>query len=205
MIVKVCGMKDARNIMDIEKAGAQWIGLIFVDQSPRYITHRPQYLPIKARRIGVFVNSGPDFILNRTEEYRLDGIQLHGHESPEICDQLHQKGLIVIKAFAINDENSITAVYKYEQHCDYFLFDTPCSGYGGSGKQFEWSCLKYYEGNTPFILSGGIKPESISQLEEFHHSRWAGIDLNSGFEVSPGYKDPKRVKEFIEKLKNIVL
>lgn len=205
MIVKVCGMKDARNIRDMEDAGAQWIGLIFAEQSPRHVTHRPQYLPIKARRIGVFVNSGPDLILNRAEEYGLDGIQLHGHESPELCDLLRQKGLMVIKAFAIKDEDSLAAVYRYEPHCDYFLFDTPCSGYGGSGKQFDWSCLQHYEKNTPFILSGGINPASISQLKRFHHSRWAGIDLNSGFELSPGYKDPKRVKEFIEELKNIAL
>ena len=141
----------------------------------------------------------------KIKEYGLDGIQLHGHESPELCDLLRQKGLMVIKAFAIKDEDSLAAVYRYEPHCDYFLFDTPCSGYGGSGKQFDWSCLQHYEKNTPFILSGGINPASISQLKRFHHSRWAGIDLNSGFELSPGYKDPKRVKEFIEEMKNIAL
>ena len=85
--------------------------------------------------------------------------------------------------------------------CDYFLFDTACSGYGGSGKTFNWNILQAYRGKTPFLLSGGLRPGSLSSLLQFKHEQWAGIDLNSGFETAPGLKDAAAVHTFINQLK----
>ena len=75
---------------------------------------------------------------------------------------------------------------EYEGRVDYFLFDTRCEGYGGSGKRFDWSILTEYKGETPFLLSGGIRPENAEAIRNFRHPRFAGIDLNSGFEIEPG-------------------
>ena len=84
---------------------------------------------------------------------------------------------------------------------DYLLFDTRCEGYGGSGKAFDWSLLARYDGETPFLLSGGIRPESAESLRRFRHPRLAGIDLNSGFEREPGLKDAEKLREFVRRVR----
>lgn len=81
------------------------------------------------------------------------------------------------------------------------VFDTPYNGYGGSGKSFDWEILTHYHGETPFLLSGGLKPESLDALLDFSHPRWAGIDLNSGFEQAPGLKDAASLSDFIDSFK----
>lgn len=97
--------------------------------------------------------------------------------------------------------DDLLATESYAACCDYFLFDTPCNGYGGSGKSFDWEMLTHYHGETPFLLSGGLKPESLDALLKFSHSSWAGIDLNSGFEQAPGLKDAAALSDFIYSFK----
>ena len=89
----------------------------------------------------------------------------------------------------------------YAACVDYFLFDTKCSGFGGSGKRFNWSLLEGYQGDIPFLLSGGLAPDSLEALRAFVHPRCIGIDLNSGFEITPGIKDYALLNEFINQLK----
>ena len=84
---------------------------------------------------------------------------------------------------------------------DYFLFDTKCKTVGGSGQQFDWQVLDEYDGDVPFLLSGGIGPEDASRILSFHHPRCVGIDLNSRFEIEPGLKDVEKLKEFLLKVK----
>ena len=88
---------------------------------------------------------------------------------------------------------------------DYFLFDTRCEGYGGSGKRFDWSILTGYKGETPFLLSGGIRPENAEAIRNFRHPRFAGIDLNSGFEIEPGLKDIDKLKNFIQQILHLTV
>lgn len=97
--------------------------------------------------------------------------------------------------------DDLLATESYATCCDYFLFDTPCNGYGGSGKSFDWEMLTHYHGETPFLLSGGLKPESLDALLNFSHPHWAGIDLNSGFEQVPGLKDAAVLSDFIDSFK----
>ena len=90
------------------------------------------------------------------------------------------------------------AAYKaYEDCVDYFLFDNKCQTVGGSGQQFDWSVLNAYEGRRPFLLSGGIGPDSTNSIRAFHHPRLAGIDLNSRFEQTPAIKDISKLKQFL--------
>jgi phosphoribosylanthranilate isomerase len=89
---------------------------------------------------------------------------------------------------------------RYENFCDYFLFDTYSQSYGGTGKSFSWDILQSYEGTIPFILSGGIGLESAQSLKEFEHPQMAGIDINSRFEIVPGIKDLELIKNFKKKL-----
>lgn len=205
MIVKVCGMRLASNIREAETSGADWMGFIFYERSPRFVGTLPEYLPQHLQRVGVFVNSDYSYIINKVYQFRLDYVQLHGQESPELCRSLHQAGAGVIKAFALREPDDLKQTGLYAPYCDWFLFDTPSDAYGGSGKRFDWKLLDSYEGPLPFLLSGGLSPESIESLSRFRNPWWQGIDLNSGFELHPGEKDIPRLKTFINLFKTLDL
>lgn len=191
-MIKVCGMRDADNIREVEALGIDMMGFIFYPRSRRYVGEVPAYMPQHCRRVGVFVNADRDTILRHVEAFGLDMVQLHGDESPAFCASLH--GLSLIKAV---HASALSEAYAYEGLVDYLLFETPCAGYGGSGEQFDWSLLAGYGGHTPFLLSGGIAPADASRVRAFRHPRFAGIDLNSRFEIAPGIKDAGSLRRFI--------
>ncbi len=202
MIVKVCGMRNAENIRQVEQTGADWMGFIDYERSPRYLAGIPDYLPESILKVGVFVQASLPRIQERIAAWRLDFVQLHGQETPALCRQLRQTGVKVIKAFSLRGPEDLQVTDDYLQDCDYFLFDTPCAGYGGSGKTFDWALLTHYQGSVPFLLSGGLNPNSLAALSTFHHPRWIGIDLNSGFEQAPGLKDVHALSSFISAFKH---
>lgn len=199
MMTKVCGMRDAQNIRDVEALGVDWIGMIFWPKSKRYVAEVPSYLPEHLKKVGVFVDSTLDDILQHISDYQLDIIQLHGQESPDFAKAL--KPHTIIKAFNIEKADDLLQTEKYEGIADYFLFDTKGKMVGGNGQKFDWSVLTAYQGKTPFLLSGGIGPEDAESVRSFHHPRCIGIDLNSRFESEPGFKDINQLKTFINKLR----
>lgn len=208
MLIKVCGMREPENIRRVAEAGADWMGFIFYARSPRFAESlspdeisRERTVREPPVRIGVFVDATPEYMMEMGNKYALGYLQLHGNESPDTCYALQKRGYAVIKAFSIADEEDLKLTTDYEGRADYFLFDTKCSGYGGSGKQFDWSVLTAYKGDTPFLLSGGINPDSVEAILHFHHPKLAGLDLNSGFETAPGMKDAEKLKTFIDKIK----
>lgn len=194
-------MQDGEKIRKTETLNIDMIGFIFYPKSPRYIYEMPDYMPVHARRVGVFVNEPRQTIEMFADRFGLNFIQLHGHESPEYCRSLQSNGFKLIKTFSISCIKDLHSVYDYEKYCNYFLFDTKCQQYGGSGNQFDWSILHAYNGNVPFLLSGGINPYSAKALREFHHPRLAGYDLNSRFETKPGRKDTERIRLFLNELR----
>ena len=207
-LVKVCGMRDAENIREVEALGIDLMGFIFWPKSGRYVSERPAYLPTNCKRVGVFVDEDIESVKRIADDYVLDFIQLHGHESPEYCAQL--KGLKLIKAISVSGQDDIATYKTYEGHVDYFLFDTrkpprEVGGWlppGGTGEKFDWSVLSAYDGNTPFLLSGGIGPDDAERVKASHYSKCAGIDLNSRFEQAPGLKDINKLKDFLNALNN---
>lgn len=201
MLIKVCGMRDAGNITKVESLGVDMIGLIFYPGSSRYVACPPSYLPEKAKRVGVFVNETEEIVLALADKFSLNFIQLHGTESPDYCISLRNKGLNLIKFFSVASPDDLKATEEYEGLCSFFLFDTKCEGHGGSGKQFDWSVLSHYHGQTPFLLSGGISAQSVEDVKTFKHERFAGIDLNSRFEISPALKDVEMLSKFIKELR----
>lgn len=200
-IIKVCGMTNGENIRQTEELGVDFIGFIFYPRSPRFLFEMPTYLPVRSRRIGVFVNESKDNILMYADRFGLDYIQLHGNESPEYCHNLQAAGMKLIKVFSIATPRDLSSVSAYEGLCQYYLFDTKTPQYGGSGNQFDWTLLNRYTGNTPFLLSGGINQYSAAAIRNFHHPRMAGVDINSRFESSPGLKDIGRIQTFISELR----
>ena len=151
-------------------------------------------------RVGVVVDEDARTVLARVREYRLDYVQLHGHESSEYCRALQRQGLSLIKAFSIGCVADLERTAPYEGLCRYFLFDTACKGYGGSGHSFDWRVLRRYAGSVPFLLSGGIGLHNAEALKQVEHPLLAGYDLNSRFELSPGRKDAEKIQQFIELL-----
>ena len=209
-IIKVCGMRDTENIRAVDGLPVDLMGFIFWPKSSRYVSERPSYLPTKCKRVGVFVDATIDDIKQKIEEYRLDFVQLHGHESPDYIHQLRSlcgDSIAIIKAISVSSRDDIATYKGYEGIVDYFLFDTKAQLPGGNGQQFDWSVLAAYDGNTPFLLSGGIGPNDAERLRAFHCSPCfstglcTGIDLNSRFEVAPALKDINKLKEFINTIR----
>ena len=199
-MIKVCGMRDAGNIRQVEALGIDMMGFIFWPKSTRYVAEPPAYLPERARRVGVFVDEDIEIIKKTADVYALDDIQLHGHETPEFARQLNGT-CSIIKAFNIAAASDLEQTKAYEGLVDYFLFDTKATLPGGSGQQFDWGILEAYKGEMPFLLSGGIGPGDAGRVKSFRHPRCAGIDLNSRFEVAPALKDVDQLKEFIKQIR----
>ena len=204
MIVKVCGMREADNIRDVdENDGVSWIGFIFFNGSSRYVDSRPDFLPVKSKRVGVFVNETYSNIVKKVKEYCLDFVQLHGDETPAYCSELRESlpsDTCLIKTIHIENEDDIKVTVGYESIVDYFLFETKSSLYGGSGMKFNWSVLNKYIGKTPFLLTGGIGPEDSESVRGFRHPLFYGVDLNSRFETKPALKNVELIKEFVKKV-----
>jgi phosphoribosylanthranilate isomerase len=207
MIIKVCGMRHPINIRQVASTDIDWIGFIFYKKSPRFFSlddEGEMYQPpaiYQPKKVGVFVNASVEKMIETALRYKLDYLQLHGKESPDICHTLYKRGYSLIKAFSIDTEKDLMKTEAYEDKVDYFLFDTKCKGHGGSGKRFDWTVLSAYTGKTPFLLSGGITPGSIKDIRRFQHPRLCGIDLNSGFETAPGFKDIEKINSFVKEIR----
>ena len=194
-------MRDGENIRAVEALGVDWIGFIFYPPSKRYVDNIPSYLPKEAKRVGVFVNESISTILEKVALFSLNIVQLHGDESSVLCQQLMDKQIKVMKAFGVATTFPAEKVAQYENSCDFFLFDTQTLAHGGSGTKFDWNILQNYQGNTPFLLSGGIGTVDVSAIHEFSHPLCKGIDINSQFELSPANKDIQSIQQFIKSLK----
>ena len=211
-------MRDADNIRDISALGVDMIGLIFYPPSPRYVQQFssgagiiPDYAPDMGKtplRVGVFVDDMPQNIVTRVYNYKLDYIQLHGNEPRETLENLRatidpdiKPNIKIIKAISVSSAEDIKKYKEYVGAADLFLFDTKCKTVGGSGEQFDWQVLQAYDGDVPFILSGGIGPDDAERVKNFHHPKCIGIDLNSKFEIEPALKDVEKLKQFLVKVK----
>lgn len=206
LIRKLCGMRLADNIRRAERLDLDWMGFIFWSGSKRYVGERIAYVPERVCPIGVFVNADIDEILAAVAANRLGGVQLHGAETADFCRRLRNRlpdGVLTIKAIAVSDAVDAQSASAYDGSVDYLLFDTHCSGYGGSGCAFDWSTLDSYTGRTPFLLSGGIGIDSVDTLHRFSHPRLAGVDINSRFELSPGVKDIDLVADFLNQINDL--
>jgi phosphoribosylanthranilate isomerase len=209
MNIKVCGITQFKQLQQLEALNIDYAGLIFYKDSPRYMGGKITGKQVKdadfdIKKVGVFVNPGYSELLDAIDEYGLDMVQLHGNETPELCEELSGE-VEVIKAFRIDSgtANIDELVAAYDAACDYYLFDTAGlkESFGGTGQQFEWSILKKAKIEKPFFLSGGIGPEDAQKIKAFKHPDFFAIDVNSKFELSPGLKDMAAILKFLQALK----
>ena len=192
---------------NINTIGPDMMGFIFYSGSPRYMANHLTPADLKSLsstiiKTGVFVNESCDEILRISELYELNAVQLHGSESPETCKTISRAGFTVLKAFRVNDDFSFEQTEAYKESCRFFVFDAFGAGYGGNGIRFNWDKLQTYQGDTPFLLSGGLDVEDVQVLKDLKHPHLAGFDINSKFEIQPGEKDTVKVARFISLLRS---
>ena len=209
MNIKVCGITQFKQLQQLEALNIDYAGLIFYKDSPRYMGDKITGKQVKEadfdlKKVGVFVNPGYSELLDAIDEYGLDIVQLHGNETPEMCEELSDE-VEVIKAFRV-EENTVNVdklVEPYDAVCDFYLFDTAGlkESFGGTGQQFDWSILKKAKIEKPFFLSGGIGPGDAQKVKAFRHPDFFAIDINSKFEMAPGLKDMAAILKFLQDLK----
>ena len=199
-------MKYPDNLAEVTGLLPDYLGFIFYEKSPRYMAETllpavVQALPESIQRVGVFVDSTTEYMLEKAAQYGLSVLQLHGRESPEQCQALQTTGYTVIKVFSLGSEQfDFASLRIYQPYVDFFLFDTRGKQPGGNGQTFDWQLLKQYALDTPFFLSGGIGLTEITAIQQLALPQLYSVDVNSRFEIAPGRKDVSALATFQEQL-----
>ncbi len=195
--VKICGITSIADGMTAAEAGADMIGLMFYDGSPRHITQAQaveisRALPPFVLRVGVFVNPEPDLVLRAIGDCGLNLLQFHGDEDSAFCTQF---GVMSVKALRVQSAESLQTLANFQT--DAFLLDAYSkSGLGGTGEQFNWDlAVAAQKFGKPIFLAGGLTPENVA--DAVRQVRPFAVDVSSGVESAPGKKDEVKVRAFI--------
>ena len=201
MKLKVCGMRETKNITALASLKPDYMGFIFWEPSKRYCATISSDIPKIIKKVGVFIDETTVKIKAKVKLFGLDAVQLHGDESPKQCAAL--LGLCeVIKAFRIGPDFDFKQLTPYQDCCTYFLFDTQGQLPGGNGTAFDWELLMGYTLDTPFFLSGGIGLGHVDAIAEIRKRNLPiyALDINSQFESEPGVKKIEEIKEFKQRV-----
>jgi len=214
MKIKVCGMTETQNTIELSKIAPDFIGFNFYKGSKRYVTQFPTIdsIALSIAKVGVFVNETKEVVVATMIKFDLEIAQLHGGETKEYCEDLKKSfqqdmktiSKKIIKVFMVGTTFDFNECNKYEGVCDYFLFDTKGADFGGNGKKFNWQLLEAYQGNTPYLLAGGITIDDLLELKilttNSNIKKCIGVDINSGFETKPGIKNIELIQSFKNQL-----
>lgn len=206
MRVKICGITKPDQAKAIAELGATMLGFVCVPSSKRYILPEQirtivQQLPPTIDRIGVFANVHPSTIYQTVATAQLNGIQLHGNESPEFCQQLRGNlpDIEIIKALRVKTPDTLKSADRYVNSVDVLLLDAyHPHQLGGTGKTLDWTSLRLFRPSCPWFLAGGLTPDNVE--EALRQVRPNGIDLSSGVEQQPGDKDLAKIARLFERL-----
>lgn len=205
-LVKICGLSTPDAIDAVIDGGATHMGLIFFEKSPRHVSIElaeklSAHAGDRIEKVAVTVNAGNSYLDQINAAVKPDLHQLHGSESVErVVEVKTRYGLPVIKALAINDVTDLEKAKPYIGITDHFLFDAkPPKGAdlpGGNGVAFDWQVMDHWPEDVPYILSGGLNLNNIS--DAIRNSGAFGVDISSGVETSPGTKDSNLIREFLQ-------
>ena len=195
--VKICGVTSIADGLAAAEAGADMVGLMFYDGSPRRVTlaqaaEIARALPPFVLRVGVFVNPEPAQVLEAIAACGLNLLQFHGDEPSEFCTQF---GLMSVKALRVQSAASLQTLANF--HTDAFLLDAHSkAGLGGTGEKFNWDlAIEAQKFGKPIFLAGGLTPENVA--DAVRQVRPFAVDVSSGVESAPGKKDAAKVRAFI--------
>lgn len=200
--VKICGMKQPENILEIAALQPAYLGFIFAKTSPRYFEGTIPSLPKAIQKVGVFVEESIENIVQTVEKHHLQAVQLHGNESVIFCEELKKElptHVQIIKVFAVGTDFDFEILETFEECCDYFLLDTKGKFPGGNGTQFDWQILENYTSKKPFFLSGGIGVGDVKSILKLQNTNLPlhAIDCNSQLEISAGIKNKEQCEELL--------
>ena len=195
--VKICGITSEADALAAAEAGADAIGLMFYEDSPRHVTLEQAKaisaaLPQHVMRVGVFVNAEEAFVHQALTECMLNILQFHGDETPEECSRYP---VMTLKAFRVQGEETLAQLEAYPS-AGYLLDAYVKDALGGTGATFNWDlAVRAQEFGKPIFLAGGLTPENV--VEAVRKVQPFGVDVSSGVEIEPGRKDAEQMRTFV--------
>ena len=207
--IKICGINDKNSMLEAVSSEVDYIGFVFYNKSPRNLTlslakSLVTFRNKKSKIVALTVNAKDEFISKIKKNISPDYFQLHGDETPERCKEIKSKFQTpVIKGLGIKDQDDLKKHTKnFENICDILILDAPSSNLpGGNGKKFDWNILKGYSSKSKWMLAGGLNVFNVNDAIKLTNA--PAIDVSSGVEISKGVKDPKLIRNFIIKCKNL--
>ena len=217
--VKICGVANMDTAITAARAGADYLGFVFFRKSPRFISpEAAEEIVMELKQasfeegfelpklVGLFVDAG-EKELSEAAPF-LTHFQFHGHETPARAEELGLEFAVdVIKAIPVSAAADLALASEYSDAVDILLFDAKpppgASRPGGHGAPFDWSILTAYDGNTPFMVAGGLSPDNVKEAvaAQKNAAAFLGVDVSSGVEHAPGIKDDALVEAFVNKVK----
>lgn len=204
-IVKICGLSTPETLDAALDAGADMVGFVFFQPSPRNITlEQGRALGRQARgraiRAALTVDAEDALLASIVEALEPDLLQLHGRETPERTAAVKARfGIPVMKALPVESAADLAAPARYAAAADRLLFDARAprgaTRPGGLGRPFDWTVLQGFASPLPYLLSGGLDADNVA--EALRVTRAPGVDVSSGVEQAPGVKDPDKIRAFI--------
>jgi phosphoribosylanthranilate isomerase len=216
MKIKICGMKDLHNMMEVAALQPDYMGFIFYGRSKRYVFagQQPDEFASAIRTLhhhfpaivktGVFVNAEVKEVIRTAARFEMDMVQLHGDEPPQYCEELKLLDFKIIRAFGIDETFDFSTLDEYSEYCDYFLFDTKSPAHGGSGRKFNWELMRQHRIDKPFFLSGGLAPTDVPAIHDLLKGMNVhALDFNSKLEVEPGIKNIDTCREAVNAVRSV--
>lgn len=202
MKVKLCGFTEIASLQTAIAQKCDFIGFIFYEKSPRYITLEnaveiAKNIPKNIARVAVVVDVDFEVLAEIAQKFAPDYFQFHGKESSDFLKKSRQKfpQIKIIKAFPIEGEGDLAQVKNFEDCADFFLFDGKNAG---SGKKFDWQILKNFHSKKDWFLSGGLNVQNIEEALKATAANM--VDISSGIEKIRGQKSPELIEEFMKKI-----
>ncbi len=205
MRVKICGLRSRGEVHAAVQAGADYVGMVFFPPSPRNVSFADarwiaEAVPAGVTKVALTVDADDAALDELLEAVPVDMLQLHGRETPERVSEVRERfGLPVMKALALSDESDLEWLDAYTWVADQLLIDArPPDGAerpGGNGIAFDWRLIRNRHWSRPWMLAGGLTPENVGEAVRLTGAEQ--VDVSSGVEARPGYKDPVRVGAFV--------
>jgi phosphoribosylanthranilate isomerase len=204
-MVKICGLSTAATLDAALDAGADMVGFVFFSKSPRHIdwaTARAlgRQVQGRAKIVALSVDADDETLQRIVDALSPDLLQLHGRETPARVTEISEFfGRPAIKAIGVATRADLGAARDYEGFADMLLIDAkPPKGAvlpGGNGRPFDWNLVQDFHAPIPWLLSGGLEPDSVAAAIALSGAR--GVDVSSGVESAPGVKDPAKIRAFV--------